>query len=334
MLEGTGREQTIIKGAEFEKPLIFIPQQASPEIRMADLALTGSLSKAIYATPCDPIFTVGRCAAGIEVGGAAKLSLHRVQLDNHSVAGIWVYNKLARVQLFDSQIGSAKLAGILLYYAELRVVNSEIFVGSNRGTGYYRVGIWATDSSSVTLVSSTIRQSDAAMRLERSAQVVVTDSRFWETGISYGDDYSPEYGEGYKALITGSEFLDASLLAAAKSQITILHSRFNRGGIILDVRARAVIQNSEIAENSWSPVIQSGIWLSGSVEVYLESNRIVRNRDWGVALDVPQCERQFGKATPRITGRDNEIPDKDQPNGNKKGALCPPDYPWPPGFRK
>jgi hypothetical protein len=80
----------------------------------------------------------------------------------------------------------------------------------------------------------------------------------------------------------------------------------------------------------------SGVFLFDKVQVHLERNRIADNDEWGIALWVPECDFSTlgARATPQISGRDNEIPDKDQPHGNKKGALCPADYPWPPGFRK
>lgn len=328
-LEGSGAKETVIKGAQPDKPILFIPDGASIEVRLADLALIGSLSKAILSSPCDPVLSVGQCPAGIEVGGAAQLSLYRVRLEDHWSGGIWIYGP-ARVQLFDSQIGSTNIGGVQLYHraAELWVVGSQFSVGYNRETfGQDRRGIWASHSRQITVVNSTFSRSDTAIHVEGQAQIVVINARFLGAGVLFGGGFR---GDKVKAVVVGSEFLDgASLSASDESQITVVNSRFKHGGIVLSEKARAVIQGTEIAENAGN-----GVLLHGSGQVYLEGNRIVGNGGWGVALGIPQCDYDFGLAAPQVSGRDNEIPDKDQPNGNKKGALCPAGYPWPPGFRK
>ncbi|MEM4382296.1 MAG: hypothetical protein QXX19_08720 [Candidatus Caldarchaeum sp.] len=63
----------------------------------------------------------------------------------------------------------------------------------------------------------------------------------------------------------------------------------------------------------------------GPVEIEISENTIMANRGCGVALDAGSL---YQINPPRITGRDNELA------YNEKGDLCPPDYPWPPGFRK
>jgi hypothetical protein len=64
--------------------------------------------------------------------------------------------------------------------------------------------------------------------------------------------------------------------------------------------------------------------------VYMEGNRILRNRDYGIALAEARCpEVGIGEPPPvLIVGKDNEI------RGNGKADLCPEHYPWPPGFVK
>lgn len=82
-------------------------------------------------------------------------------------------------------------------------------------------------------------------------------------------------------------------------------------------------------------------YLKEPLKIEISENQIESNEAWGLALNLlpgwddrpDQCnfkapgeEQVF--AEPEITGSGNEF------RNNLKGDLCPPDYPWPPGFRK
>lgn len=81
--------------------------------------------------------------------------------------------------------------------------------------------------------------------------------------------------------------------------------------------------------------------LKEPLKIEISENRIESNEAWGLALNLipgwdgrpdecnvkaPGEEQVF--IDPEITGSGNIFRD------NGKGDLCPPDYPWPPGFRK
>jgi hypothetical protein len=81
--------------------------------------------------------------------------------------------------------------------------------------------------------------------------------------------------------------------------------------------------------------------LKEPLKLEISENRIKNNEAWGLALNLlpgwdgrpdecnvyaPGEEQVF--TDPEITGGGNEF------RNNNKGDLCPPDYPWPPGFRK
>jgi hypothetical protein len=81
--------------------------------------------------------------------------------------------------------------------------------------------------------------------------------------------------------------------------------------------------------------------LKEPLKIEIGENRIKNNEAWGLALNLlpgwdgrpdecnvyaPGEEQVF--TDPEITGGGNEF------RNNNKGDLCPPDYPWPPGFRK
>ena len=81
--------------------------------------------------------------------------------------------------------------------------------------------------------------------------------------------------------------------------------------------------------------------LKEPLTIEISENRIEHNEAWGLALNLipgwgsrpDQCNVRFMDdeyffTDLEITGNGNNFYD------NSKGDLCPPDYPWPPGFRK
>ncbi len=97
------------------------------------------------------------------------------------------------------------------------------------------------------------------------------------------------------------------------------------------------LDENEISENGVGVILgtmseeAAGSWL------WMNGNKIVQNREYGLMVlkkacptTLPHPELALGKesAFVQILGGYNEI------IGNLKGDLCPPDYPWPPGFRK
>ncbi len=90
-------------------------------------------------------------------------------------------------------------------------------------------------------------------------------------------------------------------------------------------RAEVLLVNNMIAYN------KVGVHLGGDSNAEFRENTI-SNNDNGVTLFLPPCASinsyDILAFRGQVRGKDNVIID------NKKGDLCPPDYPWPPGFRK
>lgn len=69
----------------------------------------------------------------------------------------------------------------------------------------------------------------------------------------------------------------------------------------------------------------------GEAEVRIKGNEITSNGGWGIAGFIPECfpgEMRYQDTNYRfetILGRENIIPDSDEPNGNKGGDICPKD---------
>jgi len=101
---------------------------------------------------------------------------------------------------------------------------------------------------------------------------------------------------------------------------TISGSSFseNGDGIVLEDSARATISDSTISGNG-----SDGIWLEDSAQATIESNQIINNKGYGVALYQQSCYDTNQVFTGHVSGKANTILGPDDPNGNKKGAVCP-----------
>ena len=69
----------------------------------------------------------------------------------------------------------------------------------------------------------------------------------------------------------------------------------------------------------------------GEAEIRIKGNEITGNGGWGLAGFIPECfsgEIHYQDTNYRfetVIGGENVIPDSDDPNGNKKGDICPKD---------
>jgi len=113
----------------------------------------------------------------------------------------------------------------------------------------------------------------------------------------------------------------------------IIRSNRYFGIVFLDLLAGEIDEN-EFIEN------KMGIYLTAKSEerwIDINWNKFMKNQ-YGVVVQHPACPYYAtGDALPeplkaslpiRISGAMNEF------HGSIKADLCPPDYPWPPGFRK
>lgn len=93
------------------------------------------------------------------------------------------------------------------------------------------------------------------------------------------------------------------------------------------------IRENEITENG------IGVYLTAKRQggrIYITQNRFMKNR-YGIVIQHPACPYVTGETLPKVLeasaptqiwGTMNEFHD------SIEGDLCPPDYPWPPRFRK
>jgi parallel beta-helix repeat protein len=130
-----------------------------------------------------------------------------------------------------------------------------------------------------------------------------------------------------QAEITGSTisengFAGIGLGGTAQAEITNSTISGNRGiGIDLWDSARAEITTSTISDNG-----ADGILLLEKAILRLTESHLLRNQGYGVSAHLPGCVEDSQselRFTGEVSGRGNTIPGPAEPEGNKKGAVCP-----------
>lgn len=80
------------------------------------------------------------------------------------------------------------------------------------------------------------------------------------------------------------------------------------------------ITGCTIDGNGWS-----GVQVGGLAELALVENRILQNGEYGVALYEGPCSPTEGTFGGRVSGGKNAIPSQEDAEGNRLGAVCPPE---------
>jgi len=125
---------------------------------------------------------------------------------------------------------------------------------------------------------------------------------------------------------------------------TISENRWS--GIVLRDSAQAVITGSTISGSSWDGIElwgsaqavitgstisangADGVHLLEKAILRLVDSRILRNQQYGVSAHLPDCAegyRSLDEFTGEVAGSGNLIPGPDDPDGNRGGAVCPPE---------
>lgn len=91
------------------------------------------------------------------------------------------------------------------------------------------------------------------------------------------------------------------------------------------------VVESEFMQNGIGMILAAG---AEGHSIFIWSNRFAQNEKYAIVVQDPSCPIRTpllllpSKSAPIwVEGQDNEFHDNGQ-------DLCPPDYPWPPGFRK
>jgi nitrous oxidase accessory protein NosD len=113
-----------------------------------------------------------------------------------------------------------------------------------------------------------------------------------------------------------------------RAQATVRHNKISQNSIGIEVvGATAQLVENEVYAN------KNGIQLThhwqGDGQVELVRNKVSQNEECGIAAHrYVEGKKVYEMFTGELTGEGNEV------QGNLQADLCPPDYPWPPGFKK
>jgi hypothetical protein len=183
----------------------------------------------------------------------------------------------------------------------------------------------------------------------REARVVIRDNSLFTNNRNLVLNSFPE-GEAYPRL---DWLVEDNVIVGGGVGITTEIHAIVEGGQVRLMRNRISGQSKQYVGKVSPPLISyfgNGILLGASarqealkepLRIEISENRIEHNEAWGLALNLipglgsqpDQCNvRAPGEeqvfTDPEIAGSGNEF------RNNNKGDLCPPDYPWPPGFKK
>jgi parallel beta-helix repeat protein len=159
--------------------------------------------------------------------------------------------------------------------------------GATRGESAIGLGIWG--KAKVEISSSTFSENEWGIVLGDSAQAIISNSTSFKNG-------------------------DSGIWLGGSSQATISGSTFsgNEWGIVLKDASRVSINDSTISEN-----LYDGINLSGSSQAKIERNKVINNKQYGVALFQKTCFETDEAFRGLIEGKKNTI------SGNSRANVCP-----------
>ncbi|MCD5415593.1 right-handed parallel beta-helix repeat-containing protein [Candidatus Bipolaricaulota bacterium] len=153
--------------------------------------------------------------------------------------------------------------------------------------------------------------------IQGRAQVAITDATIYENrwnGLVLLDTAQAEI---IGSIISGNRVNGIELRGSAKAVITGSTISENRTGIWIMHSAKVEITGSTISDSG-----ADGIHLWNEAVLRLVNSRILRNLGYGVSIYLPDGWAEF---TGQVTGSGNLIPGPDEPDGNRKGAVCPPE---------
>jgi parallel beta-helix repeat protein len=177
--------------------------------------------------------------------------------------------------------------------ARAEITNSTI-------SGNRRDGIELVGTAQAEITGSTISKNGDGIGLFDSAQAKITNSTISEN----------------ENIFAGIE-----LWGTAQAEITDSTISENWIGIVLEDSAQAEITTSTISDNG-----ADGILLLEKAILRLTESHLLRNQGYGVSAHLPGCVEDSQSAlrfTGEVSGRGNTIPGPAEPEGNKKGAVCP-----------
>ncbi len=235
---------------------------------------------------------VGFAGHGIEVEGAASVTLSHVRTCDNSWCGVWAKDE-SHVLLQDSE-------------------------SSGNGT----FGLYAQDFAAVTLEHSTVTKNNThGLFILHYAEVLVRDSTVSEnwSGLWMWD--------GSRVTVENSAVCDNIDVGISARNAGLLRLRGaavagnGSSGIWLAELSRGILNDSSIAENG-----SDGILLQEDAITEISGCTVVGNGKAGIRAWTPSCAKDFNPDhtfAGTVTGKSNYIPGPDEEKGNVEASLCP-----------
>lgn len=324
-LRGLGREQTILRSREPDRPVLFIRQGEIPiTVQVERLHITGARSN-IPNYYCMQEYESGKgCAIGVIVRGSISLSVRDVRIDNNDLRGLDI-NGLASVSLQNVLISSNGWEGIAFFSSgSLTLQSVEI---TDNYAGFFltdgsarfadvkvhnnRLGSLVTVQAQLTLEDSQISGSQRGLTVAGVAHFRAVRTRF------FGN-------------IRGLVVVEAAHVTLER---VIIENNIEAG---LDLRdsSKTTITKSTVEANGAEPacasvqMLCSGVLVQGEAQVTVQDSIIHANADWGLAAALQQCGYSIDDFSGRVTFLGETHFEGNNTTGNQSGQGNPGDHPF------
>ncbi len=268
-------------------------------------------------------------AIGIVLEGSARASIEGNQILGNALNGVIVQDS-AQALLINNQISQNGFSSLVLGY-------SPLFLGDpfSRPQGFgVAVGLAASAELRQNRVEGNLFGIGAFQeaRGPTSKQLLLTPRLRAQGNHVQGNGWGI-WLRGAEATLEGNEIIQNDVSALPLDPSHWLEFFFPSAGILIQ-GGQPLIQSNRIMRNGLGVVLQ----LQSSPT--LLGNQILSNSEYGIALYQKPCfdlsashplieaMAENLKFQGKVSGEANEL------SGNGKADLCPPDSPWPPGFRK
>ncbi|MCL6642596.1 MAG: right-handed parallel beta-helix repeat-containing protein [Candidatus Bipolaricaulota bacterium] len=270
-------------------------------------------------------------ATGTVLEGSARASIEGNQILGNALNGVIVQDS-AQALLINNQISQNGFSSLVLGY-------SPLFLGDpfSRPQGFgVAVGLAASAELRQNRVEGNLFGIGAFQGAHgpTSKQLLLTPRLIAQGNYVQGNGWGI-WLRGAEATLEGNEILQNDVIALSLDpQLWYWLDFFFPSAGVLIQGGQPLIQSNRIMRNSLGVVLQ----LQSSPT--LLGNQILSNSEYGIALYQQPCFdlsvsnplieaiAENLKFQGKVSGEANEL------SSNSKADLCPPDYPWPPGFRK
>lgn len=190
----------------------------------------------------------------------------------------------------------------ILIQGSAQVKFTDSAVSGNRRNGF---SVW--NSARAEIINSIVfKNGYYGLWLWDSAQAKISNSTISENG--FGKD-------------AGFDSDRDGIILRNLAQTEIINSAISKNchyGLWLSNSTRARITDSVIFQNR-----RGGVWLRDTAQAGIVGNRIIKNGGYGVSLYQRPCYITSSAFTGHVSGYANIIPNKDEPDANQKGDVCP-----------